>query len=175
MYSFELQCVQTMKDEVPCIVAYGKTNKVISAFNIHKLEVSLYNLQITFKNKLSFIIPLDRIKSALNKNEIKLKSIDTKKAMMDNLKFIRYKGNYFKKYVVDNDIHTWVPQYCMLCGEPITFTFKEDVIEISGSCKCGNLTYSINKMNYDEFAIWYASQTDNLIKSYYDKFWFKKE
>ena len=91
------------------------------------------------------------------------------------LKFIRYKGDYFKKYVIDNDIRTWVPQYCMLCGEPITFTFKEDVIEISGSCKCGNLTYSINKMNYDEFAIWYAGQTDNLIKSHYDKFWFKKE
>ena len=172
IYLYELKCVQSLNDEVPIVIFIN--NKPVTSLKIHNMEVSLYNLKITFKNGLSFVIPIDYIKNCLNKNDVQLKNLNNYRIVEQNLKFIRYKGDYFKKYVTNNNIQSWIPYYCSVCGKPVVFTFGEDVIDINNRCECKNLQSSMKHMTYDEFSIWYASETNNNTKSYYNKFWFKE-
>lgn len=175
IYAYELLCTKSYKDTVPCVVTRSKNNKVFTAFLIHRLEVSLYNLQITLKNNLSFIIPLNYIQNAMEANKRKLDVINNDKRIQENLKFIRYKGDYFKNYVKENNIETWIPQYCVLCGNPITFIFNEEDVNIENKCNCKTMTLNKTKMSYNEFAVWYASQVDPHTKEHYDKFWLRKD
>lgn len=174
MYSYELQCIQSIKNDIIGVLGYGKQNKIVSSFKIKRVDVSLYNIQLVFKSGFVLTIPLDKITNAMKQNELNLKLIEDNRKIQTNLKYIRYKGSYFKNYVEQNNIKHWKAQYCTVCGKPITFRFKKDEILINNGCTCGNLSLNIQKMTYDEFAIWYASQVNSVIEKHYREFWFKE-
>lgn len=171
--NYELSCTQTLENEVPCIIGSDRS-KYTKKTILKKLQVSLYNVQLTLPNHKTITLPLSSIQNCINKNDILIKNIDTNKLIQDNIKFCRYKGNYFKDYVKDNKIEKWTASYCSVCGHTIEFTFNEDNITIQNNCICNNLDINLTSMTYDEFAIWYASQTNTYTKKYFDKFWFKR-
>ena len=172
IFEYEMKCTQKLEHKVPCIICYGERVKPIKTTVLKKVEVSLYNIQLQFKNGITLMIPLDEINNSIKKNENILKNTEDTRRVEQSVKFLRYKGKYFKDYVKVNNIETWNPQYCSICGKPVKFTFKEDVIIIENYCECGNMSMNLKTMSYDQLAIWYAAQLNNT-KKYYTEFWFK--
>lgn len=171
--TYELNCTQTIENEVPCMIGYG-SNCYNKRFILKKLQVSLYNIQLILPNNKVITFPLSSVQNCINRNDLVIKNIDNNKLIQDNIKFCKYKGEYFKNYVKHNNINKWTASYCSVCGHTIDFIFKEDCINIENNCICNNLDLNLTHMSYDEFAIWYASQINTYTKKYFDKFWFKR-
>lgn len=174
MFEYEIKCIQTFEKEVACAVSLEDSKFNIGLFVLKKLVVSLYNIQLIFNNGLTFTIPISFIETGIRRNEIVLNSISNAQLVEDSLKFHKYKGEYFKRYVKDNNITSWVPVYCSLCSKPLEFNFHEDKIIINNKCDCGLNKFNMNEMSYNEFALWYANQVTPIVKKRYNEFWFKK-
>lgn len=171
--TYELNCTQTMENEVPCMISYTN-NPYCKKFMLKKLQVSLYNIQLTLPNNKIITFPLSSVQNCINRNDIVIKNIDNNKLIQDNIKFCKYKGDYFKNYIQQNNITKWTASYCSVCGHTVDFIFKDEDIDIQNNCVCNNMDLNLTHMTYDEFAIWYASQTNTYTKKYFDKFWFKR-
>lgn len=174
LYYYELMCVQRYDNEVPILMGVNDGKKTTSQCVLKSLQIGLYNVLLNFKNGKTITLPTDYFIKALEKNKIVLKQIDDQRMVEDLLKFQKYKGSYFKKYVMDNNIALWNASYCSVCGKPVKFLFEDNKIIIDNQCTCGNLELDRNEFSYDEFAIWYANQTNSNVKKVYDEFWFKR-
>lgn len=173
IYEYENRCVQKIDNSVPYTICYGKTMKPLKTKLLKQLEVTLYNVSLKFNNNFTIIFPISYIETAINKNSNIYKTLDDKHRIEESLKFLRYKGNYYKNFVIENNIKEWCPQYCSICGKPIIFKFEEDNIKIENQCECKTININLKEMSYDQLAIWYASQLDST-KKHYNKFWFNK-
>ena len=171
IFAYELQCKQEYKDEVACKISFKNLNKLVLLKN---LKVGLYNIQLMFNN-ICITLPTNVVENALNKNKYLLKSIDNNQLIYEQLKFQKYKGETFRKIVKNRNIKEWTFNYCFLCGKPLTFCFEDDNIILKNYCECDNTTINMDKISYDEFAIWYNSQIDKKILQKYNNFWFNKE
>lgn len=175
IFFYELQCVQKLENEVPCVISYKNMENVIKTFNLKELQVGLYNIQLIFKNNIIITIPTSNVDNAFKQNQMLLKTIENKKLIDEQLRFQKYKGDTFKNIVLNKNIQNWNASYCSVCGKPIVFSFNEDSVIVNNECECGNTSLNIEKLSYDEFAIWYCSQTNKTTVNYYKRFWFSKE
>ena len=174
IFYYELACVQTYKNEVPIVIGKNDGATDVTHTILKSLQVGLYNVIMTFKNGQTLTIPVEYFDNAIKKNRVLLKQIDDKRKIDELLKYQRYKGKYFKDYVKVNHIKSWISAYCSVCGKAITFTFKDDGIDILNDCECGEMQLEKTKLTYDEFSIWYYNQLNPNVKHRYDEFWFKK-
>ena len=174
LYYYEVACVQHYDYEVPILVGIDEGKKTIVAQTLKSLQVGLYNAILNFSNGISITIPVDYFNDANRKNTMLLKQINDKRMVDDLLKFRRYKGNYFRDYVKNNNIKKWKASYCSVCGKPVEFNFKKDIVQIDNKCVCGELQLDRTSFTYDELSIWYYNQTNPNVKKVYDEFWFKK-
>lgn len=174
LYYYEVACVQQYENEVPVLIGTNEGKKTLSTQTLKSLQVGLYNAMLNFNNGITITIPVDYFNDANRKNTMLLKQIDDSRIISDLLKFQRYKGNYFKKVVQDNNIKKWKASYCSVCGKPIEFIFKKDKVVIDNKCVCGEVILDKKEFSYDELAIWYYNQTNPIVKKVYDEFWFKK-
>lgn len=173
MFAWELECIQTI-DEIPCILSLNSYNPGIHTFLLKRIQIGLYNIQIIFKNNLTLTIPTEFFIQGINKNENILKNIKDKRVISEQIKFLKHKPEKFKEIVQKYEIKEWIPAYCSICGTPIILKFNEDDIIIDNQCNCGAMKLSMDKMSYDEFAIWYASQINPITIKKFEKFWFER-
>lgn len=131
--------------------------------------VNLYNIQFLFNDGTTLTVPLDKIKQGIRETEQILKNINRQELVDTQIKFMKYKGEYFKNLVQTNNIKQLIIMYCSMCGKSTLFKFKKDSIDVINKCDCGNTVIDITKMSYDEFAVWYASQTERNFKKNIDK------
>lgn len=172
-YNYENKCVQTNKN---ISYKYNKqVNKPAIYKKLDKLVITLYELQLFFESGEVISIHLDVINNSINKNNQLLKQLDRNEIIERNIHFQKYKGDTFKNLVIQNNIKTWEFNYCFLCGKPLIFHFDESKIYLENKCNCGNTSVNIKEMTYDDFAIWFCSQTDSNILKIYKNFWFNKK
>lgn len=172
-YNYENKCVQTNKN-----ISYKynrQVNKPAIYKKLDKLVITLYELQLFFESGEVISIHLDVINNSINKNNQLLKQLDRNEIIERNIHFQKYKGDTFKNLVIQNNIKTWEFNYCFLCGKPLVFHFDESKIYLENKCNCGNTSINIKEMTYDDFAIWFCSQTDSNILKIYKNFWFNKK
>lgn len=174
LYEFEVKCVQTYDNVVPCIISTDAGKSPIKTAILESLQVGIYNVMLTFKSGLTLTLPVDYFSNGIRKNQIQIKQIDDRRMIEDVLKFQRYKGNYFKKYVEEHHIDKWVAAYCSVCGNPVEFHFEGDMVIIDNKCDCGELKLEKSKFDYDEFSIWFYNQTSPIVRKRYDEFWLKR-
>ena len=174
MYQYELACIQKFDNEVPCMLSSDIGTKPLKTFILPLIQVGLYNIQIKVDNRHTYTFPTSYLKRAIEKNQDILNESEDNRKILDALKFQKYKGSYFKDYVIKNSIKEWTPIYCSVCGKSINFKFADD-ITVENNCDCGSLQFSLQKLSYDEFALWYTNQIVNpsVIKKY-NSFWFKE-
>lgn len=175
LYYYEMACIQQYDNEVPAMVSIngGKTN--VSVQVLKSLQIGLYNAILSFNNGVTITVPMDYFNDASRKNNATMKQINDKRVVEELLKFQRYKGSYFQKYVQDNKLKKWKVAYCSVCGKPVEFNFKKDKVVVDNKCVCGELKLDKMEYTYDELSIWYYNQTNPNVKKIYDEFWFKKE
>lgn len=173
MYEFEVKCVKSYKNEIPCAISYGNNKKPFKVVAINDLQIGLYNIQLCFKH-LTLTLPIGSIDSGIKANQYTLKQLEDKRVIDEALRLEKYKGSYFKSVVVDKQIAEWIPSYCSICGKPVKFIFDEDIIKVYNECECNAMLINIDEMNYDEFAVWYTSQVNPVVKAHYNEFWFEK-
>lgn len=175
IYAYENSCIQKYEDDVLVGVTHIKKKSKITTIKLKVLQISLYNVTMTLPDGTTYILPLDYIENAMQKNQMILKQCDKQKLIKDALKFQKYKGDYFYNYSREHNIKVWNSSYCSICGKPIKMYFKKDKVEIKNMCECGFNKLDLPEMSYDEFANWYAAQTDKIVKDRFKEFWFKKE
>ena len=173
IFEHEIKCKQILKDSIPYVIYYK--SHIISHSVFPKVEINLANISLKLSNDISIVFPVSNIASAIGKVNTMLNEFNGVKLRQAYMRNKKYKGDYFKQYVIDNNITEWIAEYCHICGKPIFFRFYEDGIEIDNTCECHNYELQIKKMTYDEFAAWYASITNEITKKRYDDFWIKKE
>ena len=174
LYSYETQCIQSFDNEISCIVALKDGSPISKVITLKNVQVGLYNLQLNFGKYFAVTIPISEIDSAIQKNKLKLNSIQDARKIKELLKFQRYKGTYFKNYVERNAITNWTPTYCSICGKSVDFTFESECVIVKNNCDCGCLKLNMEKLSYDELSIWYYNQINPAVKKVYDDFWFKR-
>lgn len=174
IYSYEISCVQSIKNEVPYVISY-KASKFKKQGVIKSLDIGLYNIVISFNNGLNITIPTDFVENSINKNKSKLIDINTAIDILDRAKFNKYSESKLVNKIKNNNINKWIPSYCVICGNPVIFEFKEDKVLINNKCTCGNVTSNKKEMSYKELSAWLTCQTDKNIINSYDKFWLSKE
>lgn len=172
LYYYETKCIQQFENEVPCLLSLKEGSHNIKTFPLRKVQVGLYNIQLTLSKWLTLTIPLQYIENSIRKNDKLLHEIEDNRKVQELLKFQRYKGDYFKKRVQENNLDEWVPLYCSVCGSPIAFLFNEENVKIENNCVCGCTVTGTEKISYDELAVWYHSQVNPNIKEVYKTFWF---
>lgn len=173
MFSYEIQCIQSFENEVPCMISSSPGGKSLKTERLKNLQIGLYNIQITFKNDLTLTIPTNFFDNGIKNNQLRLKNIEDRRIMQEALKFQRYKAEHFKKVIKDKNIEQWIPSYCSICGNPVIFKFEEDKVVIDNKCNCNTLNLILSEMTYDELAVWYANQINPNVKKEYENFWFK--
>lgn len=173
MFSYEIQCIQSFENEVPCMISSSPGGKNLKMEKLKNLQIGLHNLQIIFNNNITLTIPTKFFDIGIKNNQTKLKDIQDYRIIQDALKFQRYKGEHFKRVVLEKDLKEWIPSYCSICGSPVIFKFEEDKVVIDNKCTCNTLKLAISELTYDELAIWYANQINPTVKKEYENFWFK--
>lgn len=175
IFAYEVACVQKYENEIVCLYSKQIGSDILKATTLPIVQVGLYNLQLVLDKKHTLTIPISQIHSAIEKNQSILKKFEDDRKIKEAIKFQKYKGSYFKEYVKINSITDWIPLYCSICGKPIIFKFNTNEIEVDNKCECKSLSFSLNKLSYDEFALWYSNQVvvPTVIKRYND-FWFKR-
>ena len=173
MYDWDLKALQILDNEIPCLFSNHPDKAGYKSELIKSLRIGTLNIQIVFRNNKTITIPVSPFIKAIKKNEEIIKNIKDTRMVKESIKYLRYKGDYFKNYVKQYNITKWIPNYCYLCGNPIVFEFTDNKININNQCTCGKNKLSVNQLDYDEFAIWYAGNGED-IKKYYSKFWFQE-
>ena len=174
IHDYEYMCQQVFTNNIEYTKNKGMNNQG-KKYILPELRVTLYNIQLTLPNNEVINIRLDEIKKAMELNDKLYKQIDKQKQTSQAVKFLKYKGDFFKNTVLKRKIKQYIPMYCSVCGKPVKFKFKKDLIQVENSCNCGNTTIQHNTLTYDEFAIWFASQVEPLVKQRLYKFWLKEE
>lgn len=170
VYGFELACIENEKD-VPTVIS-TLNGKVLLRPAV-QLKIGLYNSQLISKHFI-ISIPTAILDTLISKNNRHLAQIKDAQVVEEAIKFRRYKGDYFRKYVQDNNIKSWVPSYCSICGKPVRFKFNAKGIGIDNKCTCGQMNLNQNTMTYDEFSLWMYNQTNPIFKDICKQFWFKE-
>lgn len=174
VYDYEIMCQHEYNKDVYYTIA-KHTMSGGKQYKARKFWVTLYNINIELEDGMIMTIPVQPVELCISKNKQKLQEINKDKLIEQNLKFIKYKGETFRNIVKERKIRQWSCSYCSVCGKPVQFVFHKDVINIINKCECSNTKLDLTEMTYDEFAIWYAGQTDKIIRKQLDKFWFNKE
>lgn len=175
IYAYEVACIQKY-DDVPCNISRSLNAGVSKTIKLDLLQIGLYNVQIVLDKHTTLTLPTHYFQQAIDKNIEIMKNVEDSRKIQEAIKFQKYKGEYFKKYVIDNNIDTWNALYCAICGNKIEFKFNQDGIQINNCCSCGTTKFPLDNITYDEFSLWYANQviTHPEVDNYYGKFWFKK-
>ena len=175
MYAWDLLAVQVYDNKIPCMFSKNPNKTGYKTELIKSLRIGTLNMQIVFKDDNTLTIPMIDIVNAIDQNRRILKEIKDDRMIQESVKYLRYKGSYFKNYCSKYNITEWIPSYCYLCGEPVVFKFniENDLVNIENKCTCGRNNLSLNKLSFDEFAIWYAGAGEDN-KKYYNKFWFQE-
>lgn len=176
IYAYEVACVQKYTN-VPCNISRGINTKALKTIQLELLQIGLYNVQIVIDKHTTLTLPTHFFRQAVEKNTATLNAFNDNRKIKEAIKFQKYKGDYFKQYVVDNGIDLWNAVYCSVCGEPVEFKFTEDCIHIINHCKCKALKFPLTSISYDEFSLWYTNQvvTHPEVAKYYGEYWFKRE
>lgn len=175
IYAYELACVQKYKNEVPCTISRKIGSKTQRVKISPLVQISLYNMQVEIDNNHTITIPTSYIYKALEDNQRILRTFDDSRKIQDAIRFQKYKGDYFKEYVKNNDIKEWIPLYCSICGKSVVFNFNEEGIIVDNNCNCKSLKFPLIKMTYDEFALWYSNQiVSPSVIAKYNSFWFNR-
>lgn len=176
IYAYEVACVQKYND-VLCNVSRSINARASKTIKLDTLQVGLYNVQIVIDKNNTLTIPTYYFHQAIDKNTETLKSYEDSRKVKEAIKFQKYKGDYFKKYVEHNNIDLWNAVYCSICGERVEFKFNSDSVQVLNYCKCGSLKFPLTNISYDEFSLWYTNQVvaHPEVAKYYGEFWFKKE
>lgn len=175
IYAYENMCIQTYKNEVPVAISSSIKCMPKKIVTLKELQVGLYNVTLVFPDNTTYIFPLEYIEKSIQRNQTILHQFDKQRLIKDALKFQKYDGDYFCKYARIHNIKVWNASYCSICGKPVKMHFKKDVVNIDNKCECGFNKLDIDKMSYNEFANWYSSQTEKVVKERFKEFWFKKE
>ena len=170
----DMLCNQVYNNEVPYSINYKdifpqKTNGILKS-----LKIGSVNMQLVFPNNFSITIPLDKVKQGIQTNNNVISQYTLQLSVEDQLKFMKYKGDYFKTSTLSQNIKEWNASYCTICGKPICFVFNEEGVTIVNKCDCGNIKVNLNSLTWDELAVWYYSQVDKRVKQRCDELWFKK-
>ena len=168
--SYEMTCVENLENQIPCVLSFGKHNKTINTFLIKQVIVTLYNVQFIFKNNISLTFPLNNIIKASERNKIKLNDINKKEIIEQDIKYVKYKGEYFKNKILENNITEINIQYCNICGKPIKMIFNKDSIEINNFCTCKNIKLEKTNISYDELSLFIDRQDKDIKQIYLNYF-----
>lgn len=175
IYAFESACVQNLDNKIPYVVSKQANSKVIKRGVMSSVQVGLYNIQFIIDKNTTITIPTGELRRAIEKNQQILNIYEDDRKIEEAIKFQKFKGSYFKNYVITHNITEWTPAYCSVCGKPLNFKFNEDGVDTDNNCECKSLDFKIKHMTYDEFSLWYTNQivTPSIIKRY-NSFWFKE-
>ena len=167
--------IQKFTDTVPfsLYVCNGKYN--IGTFLLKEVEVGTHNMQLIFRNGITIAFPISFIDNALKNQKEIYKTLDTRKLIAQRLKYQKYDGKIFREIVNKRKIHNWNIIYCSVCGEPVEYEFLDNKIVIHNFCSCGNITVDKKEISYDEFSVWYCTQTDEKMMKRNKNFWFDSE
>lgn len=168
IYKYELICSKTFNNQPDYFLSKTLKSTPIKQ-TLKSMTINLYNLQLVFKDDTSITIPLDKIKQGIKETEQLLKEINRQDLIDTQIKFLRYKGDYFNKLVHTRNIKQLNIMYCSLCGKSLIFKFRKNCVDVINKCTCGNMNIDYKTMSYDEFAIWYASQTESKFKDIINK------
>lgn len=174
LYEYELRAMKDYIDEVPCRITLSEKGNANIVVRLKKVHIDSYNIMLTFNSGITLAFPLSFVEDAIRHNNNMIKLVDDQRLIEERVKFLRHDGDSFKQKVNDRQIVEWQPSYCSVCGNPITFKFHDNEIEMENKCSCGCLVLNLPNMSYDQFAIWYASQVNDNVRKVYDKFWFEK-
>lgn len=171
----DMLCNQSFNNEVPYSINYKDLFTQKTTGVLKSLKIGSVNMQLIFNSGLSIVIPLEKVKQGINTNDRIINEHSLKLSVEEQLKFMKYKGDYFKSVTLSKNIKEWNASYCTVCGQPISFVFGEDKILLQNKCNCGNIKVNLSSLTWDELAIWYYSQVDKLIKQKCDELWFNKK
>lgn len=175
MFRWDVACMKEYKKCVPLMYSNSPKEQGYKTVILKSLNVGLYNIQIVFRNNKTLTIPTNWVAQGIKANENTLQNIKDERMINENLKFSNIKGQTFINIIKEKNIESWIPSYCTLCGNPVIFNFKEDKVVIENKCSCGLNKLNMNQLTYDEFALWYLTQVNDVIKKQYKKFWFDRE
>lgn len=170
----DLRGITSYENEVPCSIYFNNVKYAYKTI-LKRFMLTAFGLQLEFNNNLVIQVPLNYIESALRANKLSMEAYRNEIQIEEQLKFAKHKGDYFKNYVKDKSITKWNASYCNVCGKPLEFEFLDNIVNIHNCCECNNMSVSTDSLTYDEFAVWYNSQTEDIKKDYYNKFWMEKE
>ena len=174
-YAWDLACIKTYKDCVPVLLSRNPGKFPYKTAILDSLNIGLLNVQLIFKSGKTLTIPVNWFDQGIKYNENIMKNIKDDRMVKSLIKFSPIKGNTFINIIKEENIEKWVPSYCTLCGKPVIFNFTEDKVVIDNKCSCGFNKLNMLELTYDEFALWYLSQTNEYIKDKYKKFWFERK
>lgn len=174
IHDYEYLCQQIFINEIE-YTKNGGINGGGKKYILPKLAVTLYNMQITLDTGQIINLPLNKIKAAMEKNEEIYNQLDIQKQIDQSIKFLKYKPQYFKDVINKRHIKQYIPMYCNVCGKPVKFKFNKQGVKIENNCNCGGTVIEKESMTYNEFAIWFASQTQPILKQRLEQFWLKEE
>ena len=166
----ELLCIQTYNN-VKCTVLKGLFSKKQTTDVIKKITVTLYNINLTFRNNNVISIPINLIQKGIRENTQILDTLEKQNIISDECKRLNVQSKYYESYVKENDIKRWKPIFCQCCGRPVVFEFQLNGVDIKNTCKCGYIHDMSKYISYQELALWINSQSDKNIKQAYYKFW----
>lgn len=174
LYEYELKCVQIYDNKVPYMLSLAENDAGIYTKYLDKLKIGLQNIQLTLSSGITLTIPTQFFKQGIEQNERTFAALNDRDKILHNMKFIRYKGEYFRNYVKTNNITEFNSSYCPVCGKPVIFKFSKDkdVIIVDNRCDCGNTSVSTNEMSYEDLSLWYASVLNEYAIKRNKMFWF---
>lgn len=175
IYDYERKCTFSYEKSVPVEIMSSPGKTIKNKITLDNMITNLDTFVFRVTDNLAFKIPTSCIRLALNKLDTAYKQVDTDKVMKEQLKYIKHKGNEFLDIYKDKELKEWNVSYCSVCGNPIIFKFTDDGVIVINKCNCGNTILDLKFLTWDEFAIWYASQTNVSVKKLYERFWFGED
>lgn len=172
LYEYEVKCIQIYDKEVPYMLSLAENDAGLYTKYLNKLKIGLQNVQITLASDVTITIPTSYFKQGIEANERIFNSLEDRDKILKNIKFKRYNGDYFYRYVKQNNITEFEASYCPVCGNPVIFRFLEDVIIVDNDCNCGNTVTNMSQMSYEDLSMWYASVLNDSAIKRNTLFWF---
>lgn len=172
LYEYELKCVQLYEKCVPYMFSLAENDAGLYTKLLQTLKIGLQNVQITLDSGITLTIPTQYFKSGIEANERIFNALDDRDKILDSIFYRRYKGSYFKQYVLKNNIHSYDASFCSVCGNPVVFQFNDNDVDVINLCNCGNTKINTDKMSYEDLSIWYASTINESAIKRNKMFWF---
>lgn len=172
IYDYEKKCTFSYENSIPVTLINSKGKIIRDKQTLDNMIVSLDTIAFKISKDLTIRIPSVNIKSAIEKVQQTFKQIDNSRLVEEQIRYLKYKGKDFKQIYIDKGITSWNVSYCSVCGNPIEYKFNDDGVIIKNKCNCGNTVLNLKFLTWNEFAVWYASQTTPSVKKLYQKFWF---